>query len=401
MNVLKGPWGLREGRVRMRGKVSWLVLALGLALAHGEHGHAEEHGEGLFRRLAVADAKEAVVRILDEEGRELGRFTVPSPARLYPLPGGQYALAVHREAGAVSFLFGGFRLEDHGDHQDVKEENPYVAATLRTGPKPTHNFAHGDFLAVFHDGDGTVALFDLRRLGLDFTPRLTATGGTDHGAPVVWGNALLVGLMEAGRVEVYTLEGRRALILPEACPRLHGAAVLEDVAAFGCADGVLLVERRGQGFVGRKVANPPGSPQGVRVGTLAAHPKAGVFVGNFGQGLAFLKPGEGGMETPSLPARPLRFAFDLEGRSLYVLTADGRFHKVDPVGRQVVGTLEAIPPTDTAPGLALGHGVAYLADPGRGEVVRVDLEEWEVAARLKVGGAPLFLALFEVEGMKH
>lgn len=396
-----------------------VLLALGLALAqghgshdhapkasgHGEHGHKEHgHGEKLFRRLAVADAREPVVRILDGEGRELARFTVPSPAALYPLPGGQYVLGVHREAGAVSFLFGGFRLEDHGDHKDVKEETPYVAATLRTGPKPTHVFAKGNWLAVFHDGDGTVALFDLRRLGLDWTPRLVATGGADHGAVAFLGEALLVGGLESGRVEVYTLAGQRVLTVPQACPRLHGEAVLGEVAAFGCADGVLLVERRGQGFLGRKIPNPPGTPEGTRVGTLAAHPRYPFFVGNFGQGLAFLDPKAGRLEPLVLPARPLRFAFDPEGKALFVLTADGRFHRLDPVGRRVLGSLEAISSwTQGAPrpGLALGHRVAYLTDPARGEVVKVDLEDWKLEARFPVGGSPSALALFEVEGTVH
>lgn len=373
------------------------ALALGLALAHGPG----EKEEGLFRRLAVADGREPMVRVLDEDGRVLGQFTVPGPASLYPLPGGQYVLAVHRDAGAVSFLFGGLRLEDHGEHKDVKEENPHVAATLRTGPKPTHTFSNGEALAVFHDGDGTVALFDLRRLGLDFTPRLVATGGADHGAVVLLGGALLVGGLERGRVEVYTPAGARVLTLPQACPRLHGEAVLGGVAAFGCADGVLLVEKQGQGFVGRKVPHPAGTPEGARVSTLTAHPRAGVFVGNFGQALAFLEPGGSRWEVLPLPARPLRFAFDPEGEALYVLTADGRFHKVDPRARRVVGSLEVMAAPEAAPGLALGHGVAYVADPSRGDVVRVDLEAWRVAARLKVGGAPLHLALFEVEGVKH
>lgn len=367
---------------------------------HGEHGH----GEGFFRRLAVADAKEPLVRILDEEGKELARFTVPSPASLYPLPGGQYVLGVHREAGAVGFLFGGFRLEDHGDHMDVKRETPYVAATLRTGPQPTHVFAKGNWLAVFHDGDGTVALFDLRRLGLDWTHRLVATGGADHGAVAFLGEALLVGGLETGRVEVYTLGGTRVHTLPEACPRLHGEAVLGEVTAFGCADGVLLVERRGRGFLGRKVPNPPGSPQGARVGTLTAHPKHPFFVGNFGQGLAFIDPKAGRLEAMALPASPLGFAFDPEGEALWVLTADGRFHRLDPRARRVVASLEVVSPWAQGaprPRLALGHGVAYLTDPARGEVVKVNLEEGKVEARLAVGGSPSAIALFEVEGMEH
>ncbi|WP_164835722.1 hypothetical protein [Thermus tenuipuniceus] len=385
-----------------------LALAvLGWALAHGSEnpGHGHGHpGEGFFRRLAVADAQEALVRVMDEDGKELGRFTVPSPASLYPLPGGQYVLAVHREGNAVSFLWGGLRLEDHGDHKDVIREVPYVAATLRTGPRPTHVFADEHRLAVFHDGDGTVALFDLGRLGLDFTPRLIATGGADHGAPAFLGEALLVGGLERGQVEVYTPGGRRVLALPEACPRLHGEAVLGQVAAFGCADGVLLVERRGQGFVGRKVANPAGTPEGTRVGTLTAHPQHPFFVGNFGQGLVFLNPRAGRLEPLALPARPLRFAFDPEGKALFVLTADGRFHKLDPGARRVVGSLETVSPWAQGapvPRMALGHGVAYLTDPVRGQVVRVDLEEWKVVARWEVGGAPSAVALFEVEGVEH
>ncbi|MFN3369853.1 MAG: hypothetical protein ACK4ZX_10760, partial [Thermus sp.] len=212
--------------------------------------------------------------------------------------------------------------------------------------------------------------------------------------------------MESGRVEVYTLSGSRVLTLPQACPQLHGEAVLGNVAAFGCADGVLLVERQGQGFVGRKVANPPGAPQGARARIVKAHARHPFFVMDFGQGLAFLDPKVGRLEPLALPAEPIRpaFGFDPEGKALYVLTADGRFHRLDPEARRVVGSLEAVSPWaqgSPRPVLALGHGVAYLTDPLKGEVVRVDLEGWRVEARLPVGGTPGSIALFEVEGMEH
>jgi hypothetical protein len=45
--------------------------------------------------------------------------------------------------------------------------------------------------------------------------------------------------------------------------------------------------------------------------------------------------------------------------------------------------------------------VAYLTDPQKGEVVKVDLEEGKVKARFQVGGAPSGIALFQVEGVKH
>ena len=376
------------------------VALLGLALAHGE--------EKLFTRIAVADAKAPVVVVLNEDGKELGRFTVPSPATLYPVPGGQYVLTVHTGGNAVGFLWGGLRLEDHGDHSDVKEENPYVAATLRTGPKPVHAFVSREWVAVHHDGDGTVALFDLRRLGVEFTPRLIPTGGADHGAVAVLGEALLVGGMERGRLEAYTLGGQRVLAFPQACPGLHGEAVLGEWAAFGCADGVLLVRSQGRGLVAQKIPNPANAPQGARVGRLVAHPNQPFFVGNFGRGLAFIHPREGRMEPFPLPApswrSPYSIRFDPEGEALYVLTEDGKLHKIDPRAKRLVWSLEAVTPAkEGAPrvGMAVAHGVAYLTDPQKGEVVKVDLEEGKVKARFQVGGAPSGIALFQVEGVKH
>lgn len=380
----------------MEGKrwLAALVLVLGSVLAHGE---------GLSRRLVVADAQAPVVYVLDlEEGKEIARFSVPAPARLYALPGGQYALAVHRESGHLSFLWGGLGLVDHGDHKDLRLEAPYVAATLATGPKPTHVFAQGHHLAVFHDGDGTVALFDLRRLGLDWRYRQVATGQPDHGAPAVLGDLLLVGGLGSGRVEVYTLEGRRVLALPEACPRLHGEAVLGRFAAFGCQDGLLLVEAVGQGVRARKLPNPPGSPEGARVGTLVALEGAGVFVGNFGQGLLLLHP-EGRLQAIPLPARPLRFLAEGEGAVL-VLTAEGRLHRVEPLeGKVGPGLPVATPVAQGAPSpaLAVGRGMAYVADPAQGAVVEVDLETFQIQRRFTVGGAPAALAILEVEAIKH
>ncbi len=381
-------------------KTRWFTLMgllTGLALADG-HDHEAK------TRLVLADEGGRQVLVLDPgKGEVTGRFTYPFPVRLYPLPDGEHVLVVAREAGRVSFLFSGLALEDHGDHKDLKEEPPYVLATLRTGPQPTHVFAHGAHLAVFHDGDGSVALFDLRRLGLDLGFTQVATGRPDHGAVALLGNLLLVGGLESGRVEAYTLRGNRVLELKEACPQLHGEAVLGERAAFGCLDGVLLVERRGQGVVARKLLSPPGAPEGVRVGTLTAHLRHPYFVGNFGEGLVFIFP-EGRMEPLPLTARPLRFAFDPEGEALYALTADGKLHRIDPKARRVTGSLqlvEAWKQGEPRPDLALGHGKAYLTDPKRGEVVAVDLKAFQEEARFKLGGTPTWIVVLEVFGEEH
>ncbi|WP_105318493.1 hypothetical protein [Thermus tenuipuniceus] len=66
--------------------------------------------------------------------------------------------------------------------------------------------------------------------------------------------------------------------------------------------------------------------------------------------------------------------------------------------------LEAVSPRAQGaptPGMALGRGVAYLTDPVRSQVVRVELEGWKGAVRLEVGGVPSAFLLFEVEGVEH
>ncbi|MCS7057951.1 MAG: hypothetical protein NZ849_02000 [Meiothermus sp.] len=381
----------------MRGPVL-LAIALGILGVQAMAG--EEHHPG---RLVVADGKTGLLQVIDlEKGEVVGRFTVPGPASVYTAPGGQYAFAVHREQNRVSVVYSGLGLEDHGDHKDLVLQTPYIWATLNTGPKPTHLKSHGDRIAIYNDGDGTVALFDARKLGLvaDFSE--ISTGAPDHGAPVPLAQVVLVGSLNRGVVEVYTYGGRKVTQF-EGCPRLHGQAVLGNTVAYGCADGVLLVEQRGSGFAARKLANPASAPQGARVGTLVAHPKYPFFIGNFGQGLVRV---DSTLSVYPLPARPVRFGFDQGGR-LVVLTADGHLHTLEPATGKVLRSLKVAEPITATgegavrPSMALGDGVAYVALPEKGEVLEIELDGMELKRRLNVGGTPGSLAWLWVKGVRH
>lgn len=377
-----------------------LLLALMLGMLGTQATAGEEHHPG---RLVVADGKIGLLQVIDlEKGEVVGRFTVPGPANVYTAPGGQYAFAIHREQNRVSVVYSGLGLEDHGDHKDLVLQTPYIWATLNSGPKPTHFKSHGDRIAIYNDGDGTVALFDARKLGLvaDFSE--ISTGAPDHGAPVPLAQAVLVGSLNRGVVEVYTYGGRKAAQF-EGCPRLHGQAVLGSTVAYGCTDGVLLVEQRGNGFVARKLANPIGAPQGARVGTLVAHPKHPFFIGNFGQGLVRV---DSTLSVYPLPANPVRFGFDKDGR-LVVLTADGHLHTLEPATGKVLRSLKVSEPITASgegavrPSMALGDGVAYVALPEKGEILEVELDTMALKRRLNVGGTPGSLAWLWVEGAQH
>lgn len=355
-------------------------------------------------RLVVADAKDGSLRVLDlETAQVVGTFSTPGPGNLYPVAGTPYVFAIHREANRVSVVYSGLRLEEHGDHQDLIPERPYVFATLNTGPKPTHYFNHGHHVAIFNDGDGTIAVFDTRKLGVVADFRDYDTGAPDHGAPVVMGDVLLSGSLNRGVVEVYTLAGRKVLEFA-GCPRLHGEAVRGDVAAFGCDDGVLLLERRGNGFAARKLAEPAGSPANARVGTLVAHQAHPFFIGNFGQGLARL---DASFTPYPLPANPVHFAFSADGRYLVVLTADGYLRLLEPADGRLLRSLEVVGPVASGgegtlrPSLAVGVEHAYVADPQKGVVLEVELASLQLKRRFEMGGTPGSLALVRLEGVRH
>jgi outer membrane protein assembly factor BamB len=358
-------------------------------------------------RLVISDAKSGMLQVLDlEKGAVVGSFSSPGPANVYATPGGQFAFAVHREANRVSIVYGGMELEDHGNHADIKLSNPYSSATLNTGPKPTHFFAHGKDIAIFNDGDGTVAVFNQDRLGLSMDFSEISTGPADHGAPVVLDGMLLSGGVAGGVVSLFTGSGRKVMQFPQNCPRLHGEAVLGAVVGFGCGDGVLLLEKRGSGFAAKKIPNPAGTPENVRVGTLISHAKHLVMVGNFGKGLVWVDPKTATLQPFALPANPASFKFDADGR-LVVLTADGNLHTVDMVGKKVVSSLGVTAPITASgegavrPSLAVGDGMAYISLPDKGEVLEVDLATMQIKRKFAVGGTPGSVALLQVGGVQH
>jgi|YNPBryunderm2012_1023409.scaffolds.fasta_scaffold03045_5 outer membrane protein assembly factor BamB len=354
-------------------------------------------------RLVVADGKVGMLRVIDlEKGEIVGSFSAPGPANVYASGNGMYAFAVHREQNRVSVVYGGLNQEDHGDHKDLVVEAPYILHTIKTGPKPTHFKTHGGLATIYNDGDGTVTVVDEKSLGLNLRISEIATGAPDHGAPLAWGNIILAGSLNRGVVEVFSRSGQRITSFG-GCPRLHGQAVRGNLVAFGCDDGVLLLERRGNGLVSRKLNEPAGTPERVRVGTLVSHDKYPFFIGNFGQGLVRV---DERLTVYPLPANPVRFGFDKAGQ-LVVLTADGSLHTLEATTGKVIKSLKVSEPITATgegavrPGLALGDGKAFVTLPDKGEVLEVELADMTIKRRFNVGGTPASVAWLWVDGVRH
>ena len=359
-------------------------------------------------RLIVSDADSPTVAVLDlASGEVIARFDTPGAAgRVHQIAGSRHALVTHRAENRISVIRTGLRVSDHGDHQDLIQEAPYVAATMNVGRQPTHLFAHGDDIAIFNDADGTVAVLDRRLLGLTFASDEIVAAQPDHGAVLTLADHVLVGYLELGRVDVYERDGERIASF-EGCPGLHGEAVLGATAAFGCADGVLLVRATGGVFTAEKIGNPPRSPENARVGTLTAHEGAGAFVGNFGEGLLRIDVETSSAVAIELPAPPLGMVFE-DAEQLLVLTGDGELLRLDAASgviRTRLSVVETHGDDDgghgaTRPSLALapGGGHAYVSDPHHREVHEIHLAEFERERSVSLPMTPASFAVAAIPG---
>lgn len=329
-------------------------------------------------------------------------FGTPGLASVVQLPDPRLAVATHRAEHRVTIVHSGLSEVDHGDHADLLEGNPHVLATLNVGRQPTHVFARGNDLAFFSDQDGTVAWMDVRLLGISLDYQLIEAREPAHGAMAVLGEHMVVGLPGGdGRVDVYDRAGR-SLAQFQGCPGLHGQGVLGSHVVFGCSDGVLIVEALpGAVFTAHKVANPRGSAEGARVGTVVADPEAEVLIGNFGAGFAVIRPQERSMEVVALPAGYVAGRFYEEGTAFLVLSADGVLRSFDPLSGVETAHLHLaadIAESSPRPSLALLGEFAYLSDPGHAAVIEVDLHDFEVSRRFELPFRPASMAVMAIPG---
>ncbi|CAA9553392.1 MAG: hypothetical protein AVDCRST_MAG86-11 [uncultured Truepera sp.] len=349
----------------------------------------------------------STISVLDlTTGEVLSSFSTPGVAgSAYASPSGQYGMVVHRDENRVSVIYSGLPLEDHGDHADLVQGAPRVLHTLNVGREPTHYWAHGDEMVIFNDADGTIAVLDEDAFGLSLDFAEVRAAQPDHGAAVILGDTVLAGYYELGRVDAYSRDGELLKTL-DGCPGLHGEATLGDVAAFGCEDGVLLVHAHDGNVSATKLANPSGTGEDVHVGTLRAHDDAGVFVGNFGEGLVWIDPEAETMTVTKTEATPLRFEFDGEGEHVLALTADGMFHVLRAATSEVRDSVRVMEPIDVsggygsydAPSLAVAEGAAYIGVPAAAQIAEVHLDDVTVARRLNVSGTPSSLAVLALGG---
>lgn len=371
---------------------------------------ARAEDEPHVARLVVADPSANRLLVLDaHSAAPLAAFDTPGiPTNLVASPGGRWVYALQTQANSLSIVDTGLRREDHGDHQDLDVTDPSLRGTVTPGQKPIDFWAGNGVATVHNDDDATLAIFDEERLAesLEFT--LLQGAGTGHNNAVVLGDVVLLSLVTEGKITAY----ERATGAPrqtfEGCPGAHGWTTKGvSFAAVGCTDGAMLFTKDGAEIRAHKVEEPLLSPANARVSTLASHRDSAVLVGNFGQGLALIRPDAVTLDAMPLPANPLRFHFTHDGDRVIVLTADGKVHGINPAGGQVLWSTEAVTPFDAQaggprPSMAVGEDTAYVTDPPRGSLVKINLAAGAPeGGPIEVGGTPTAVVLAAAEGERH
>ncbi len=398
-------------------------------------GGVSHEGEVTRGRLVVADGRAATVQVWDLDTRtRVGMFSVTGPASAYGEREGTDGVGylVQRAQNRTDVLSSGIVFHLHDTHYHLVKSAPTVLANRAlTTMMPTHLSSHDGWSALFNDGDGTVTFMnDAQMLTGSPMLRTFSTGVAHHGAAMVAYGHLLSTIpdpmepaMGATRLPVGLSWRDRANTMMEAgravgCPALHGNALGRNSAAAGCADGVLVLrwDSAMLRFTSQKIANPMDAPPSTRVGTLVGHHSLPVFIGNWGSqpAITIVDPaangGAGSITPVLLPARPLGFALDSEGEKLFVLTLDGRLHRLNPTTGAADGAplmaipaYEMIPSGEGAvrPSIAVTGDRLYVNDPRDGTVREVDLEAWALGMPLMVGGAPASIRVLSMSPDFH
>ncbi len=383
---------------------------------------ADEGGETW--RLFVADHTLPVVRAIDaKSGAELGSYNLKGYAALSASDSGRTIFAVQGDAGIVNVLSTGITLSDHGEHRDIEVSDPKLLPAAITGAKPGHVVTHGDDVVVFYDRGGKADLFAETAL-LDGKGQGAAidTTAPHHGVAVPMGSNILVSVPNmAAEVKPDELPPRLGLRIVDrdgkqrgdiaTCTGLHGEAVSARLVAFGCAEGVLIA--RPDGLDGPKLemlAYGSNLPDG-KVSTLLGGKSMQFFLGNYGEDKVVLIDPDS--NTPyrliELPTRRVDFVLDpADARHGYILTEDGKLHRLDVVKGEITGSETITEPyskdghwRDPRPRLAMAGDTIAVTDPRHSLVRMIDPETLKEERTIPVEGQPFSIVAVGGSGQSH
>ena len=381
-----------------------------------DHDDDHDHDHESAGRLLVSDKDSAQVSVIDlTEKTVLDQFvTTAIPSAIYASPGKRYGVVIQRTDDRVDTIDGGLWQEDHGDHMHGYNAAPMFMAFHTTESRPTHFTGTATQSVIFYDGNVDTAT--PAAVGVFTEADITNnTGGIwlhytthMHGAAQARGEYLLTTEREADapttlpdRVALYHAHNDhfdQELVFAETCPGLHGSAQNHEFIAFGCTDGVLVVEQDGDTFIDSKILNPDTFTDTTRIGTLVGDANLDIFVGIAAEQFYVVDP-ESASVTPIIwtgaEVTAIGYGFAEAGEWFVILDNQGKLTILSVADWSIANTVQAITsniaalPTGSRFELAFsaGHEV-FVSDPIANQIKVIDLDAAEVADTIQLDFTP-------------
>jgi len=321
--------------------------------------------------------------------------------RLNPAGDGRHVFV--SRPGGFGVLDMGTWTRQHGDHPHHYTAQPAMTALAFGGEEPGHVVPHDDRITLFSDGTGGIDVVAPAELSRGKAESEQHQVSPHHGVAVARADGTLVTTVgtEESRSGVQVLgPDNEVLASNDQCPGVHGEAIAADgVLAFGCQDGLLVV----QGNNIEKIASP--DTYG-RIGNQAGAETSPVVLGDY------KVDAEAELERPTrisltntqtaeleLVELGTSYSFRSLGRGpngeALVLGTDGDIHVIDPFSGTTINRIEVI--ADWAepvewqaprPTLFVMGSTAYVTDPANNKIVAVDLGTGDITAENEFVAAP-------------
>ena len=298
-----------------------------------------------------------------------------------------------------------------------------------SGDRPAHVTRNESRIAVFFDGNAgapaNVRVLDEIRLGDDQLAFKLNYAVNQHGAAQARGDYLLATVRYPEqdpestlptRVALYQLDGDHYDLESEFdldCPELHGSAQNRDVVAFGCNDGVLVIEQDESNpaqFQARKITSDQ------RIGSLYGHEDMGGFFGVGSGVLYYINTDAEGSITPIAwktedSLEPVGYAFADHGELFLVLDSQGGLTLLNTGDQELAGDRLQVTASENVPDgsrfelTVAGDGhTAYISDPAAREIIAVDIDHIDVIETFELDFTPhklVWLGVLPLVGHIH
>ncbi|WP_411698853.1 zinc metallochaperone AztD [Conyzicola sp.] len=318
------------------------------------------------------------------------------------------------------------RLNAAGDGQNVFVTTTEGFQVLRAAGEPEltdlvfpattagHVVKHGDKTILFADGTGDSTIFDTAAL-LDSTTELpetetVASEAAHHGVAIELEDGTFLSTLgtSEGRSGVRALDSSRTEVLrSEDCPSVHGeGAAMNEIAVFGCSDGVLVYDDgaftkiTAPDAYGRTGNQYTSETSSITVGDYNADPDAeGVLLSQ----LVLTNTVAKTMQVVDMPegvGYTWRDVVRGPEDEAYVLGSDGAVYELDVTTgefTELVSVIDAwegpVEWQDAHPALSILENTLYVTDPAADSVHAVDLATGAVVASAELPGAPIEIAV--------